>query len=88
MLLTLFFFLPDKSGFRRACHICMCIYQYSVDILYVKNVITLSKLIGLLLSSLPLLVLLSVNVHTKNTRNELARLVMGTIVLVISVFIF
>ena len=40
-------------------------------------------LIHLLLSSLPLLVLLSVNVHTKNTRNELARLVMGTIFLVI-----
>ena len=66
----------------------MCIYQYSVDILYVKNVITLGKVIGLLLYSLPLLVLLSVNVHTKYTRNELARLVMGTIVLVISVFIF
>ena len=64
------------------------VYQYSVDILYVKNVITLGNLIDLLLSSLPLLVLLSVNVHTKYTRNELARLVMGTIVLVISVFIF
>ena len=48
-----------------------------------KNVITLGKLIRLLLSSLPLLVLLSVNVHTKNTRIELARLVMGTIFLVI-----
>ena len=66
----------------------MCIYQYSVDILYVKNVITLGKLICLLLSSLPFLVLLSVNVHTKYIRNELARPVMGTIVLVISVFIF
>ena len=43
-----------------------------------KNVITLGKLIRLL-SSLPLLVLLSVNMHTKNTRNELARLVMGII---------
>ena len=36
----------------------------------------------LLLSSLPLLILLSVNMHTKNTRNELHRLVMGTIFLV------
>ena len=41
---------------------------------------TLGKLIHLLLSSLPLLVLLSVNVHTKITRIELA---MGTIFLVI-----
>ena len=49
---------------------------------FVKNVITLGKLICVLLSSLPLLVLPSVNVHTKNTTNELARLVMGTIVLV------
>ena len=47
-----------------------------------KNVTTLGKLIGLLLSSLPLLVLLSVNVHTKNRMNELAHLVMGTLFLV------
>ena len=46
-----------------------------------KNFITLGKLIRLLFS-LPLLVLLSVNVHTKNTRYELARLVMGSIFLV------
>ena len=46
-----------------------------------KNVITLGKLIRLLLSSLPLLILLSVNMHT-NTRNELTRLVMGTFFLV------
>ena len=49
-----------------------------------KNVITLGKLIGLLLLfCVPLLLLLSVNVHTKSTRNELARFVMGTIFLVI-----
>ena len=42
-----------------------------------KNVITLDKLIRLLLSSLPFLVLLSVNVHAKNTRNELTHPVMG-----------
>ena len=47
-----------------------------------KNVIALGKLIGLLFSSLPLLVLLSVNMHTKNSRDELARLVMGTTFLV------
>ena len=47
-----------------------------------KNVITLGKLIRLLLSSFPLLLLLSVNVHTKDTRNELARLIMGTTFLV------
>ena len=40
-------------------------------------------LIGLLLLfCLPLLLLLSINMHTKNTTNELARLVMGTIFLV------
>ena len=49
----------------------------------VKNVTTFGKLIGLLLLSLPLLLLLSVNMYTKNIRNELARLVMGTIFLVI-----
>ena len=48
-----------------------------------KNVITLGKLIGQLLFCLSLL--LSVNVHTKNTRNELARLVMGTIFLVMNI---
>ena len=49
-----------------------------------KNVISLGKLIGLLvLFYLPLLLLLSINVHKKNKRNELARLVMGTISLVI-----
>ena len=47
-----------------------------------KNVITLGKLIRLLLSSLPLLVFLSVNVRTINTRNELALLVVGIIFLV------
>ena len=46
-----------------------------------KNVITLGKLIGLLLFCLPLFLFLSVNVHTKNTRNELSHLVMGTIFL-------
>ena len=47
-----------------------------------ENVITLGKLIVLLLLfCLPLL--LSVNVHTKNTRNALARFVMGTIFLVV-----
>ena len=36
-----------------------------------ENVITLGKLVGLLLlSSLPLLILLSVNVHTKKYKNE------------------
>ena len=58
----------------------------------VKNVITLGKLIGLLLFCLPLLFLLSflflktptINIHTKNTRNELSRLVMGTIFLVLA----
>ena len=44
-----------------------------------KNVITMGKLIGLLLFCLPFL---SINIHTKNTRNEFARLVMGTIFLV------
>ena len=52
-----------------------------------KNVKTLGKLIRLLLSSLPLLVILSVNVRTKNTRNELARLVMGIVFLVIIIII-
>ena len=47
-----------------------------------KNAITLGKLMPLLLSSLPHLVLLSVNVHTTNTRYELTHLVMGTIFLV------
>ena len=51
-----------------------------------KNIITLGKLIRLL-SSLPLLVLLSINVHTKNTRNELPRLVMGTIFLVLHTYL-
>ena len=50
-----------------------------------KNVITLGKLICLLLSSLPLVVLLSINVYTKNTRNELVYLVMGTIFLVYNI---
>ena len=49
-----------------------------------KNIKTLGKLIGLLLFCLPLLLLLSINMHTKNTRNELSRLVMGTIFLVYS----
>ena len=70
----------------------MYVYKYSVDIyllcmikvrVSVKNVITLSKLIGLLLLFCLPLLLLSINVHTKNTRNELARFVMGTIFLVI-----
>ena len=47
-----------------------------------KIIITLGKLIGLLLFCLPLLLLLSVNMHTKNTSNELARPVIGTIFLV------
>ena len=47
-----------------------------------KNVTTFGKLIGLLLFCLPLLHLSS-NMYTKNTRNELARLGMGTIFLVI-----
>ena len=43
----------------------------------------MGKLIGLLLLvCLPLLLLLSINVHTKNARNELARLAKGTIFLV------
>ena len=48
-----------------------------------KNAITLGKLLGLLLLlfCLPLL-LLSIDVHTKNTSNELARLVMETILVV------
>ena len=50
-----------------------------VYLLSVKNVITFAKLIRLLLSSFPLLVL---NVLTNNTRNEVARLVMGTFFLV------
>ena len=41
-----------------------------------KNVISLGKLVGLWL-------LFCVDVHTKYTRNELARLVMGTIFLVL-----
>ena len=52
-----------------------------------ENVITLGKLIGLLLFCLPLLLSIFVvenyNLFThKNTRNELARLVMGTFFLV------
>ena len=43
-----------------------------------KNVTTLGKLIVLLLFRL---LLLSINMYTKNTRNELAHLVMGTIFL-------
>ena len=43
-----------------------------------ENVITLGKLIGLLFRSLP-----SLYFVLKNTRNELARPVMGTIFLVI-----
>ena len=46
----------------------------------VKDVTTFGKLIGLLLFCLPLL--LSINMYTKKTRNELARLGMGTIFLV------
>ena len=50
----------------------------------VKNVTTFGKFIGLLLFCRPLLLLLlSVNMYTKNIRNELACLVMGTIFLVI-----
>ena len=63
------------------------VYLYSV-----KNVINLGKLIGLLLLLFRLPLLLSIlflklqplNVHTKNTRNVLARPVMGTIFLVYS----
>ena len=48
-----------------------------------KNAISLGKLLGLLLLlfCLPVL-LLSIDVHTKNTSNELARLVMETILVV------
>ena len=45
-----------------------------------KNVITLGKLIGLLL--LCLLLHLTINVHIKNTSNEITRVVMGTIFLI------
>ena len=50
-----------------------------------KNVITFGKLISLLLLfCLPLLLFLSINIHTKKmTRNELSRLAVGTIFLVI-----
>ena len=48
-----------------------------------ENGITLGKLIGLLLLfCLPLFLLLSINIHTKNTINEFTRHVMGTIFLV------
>ena len=50
-----------------------------------KNV---GKLIGLLLLFCLPLLLLSINMHTKNTRNELAHLVMGTIFLVRKVALF
>ena len=50
-----------------------------------KNVIALSKLIGL---SLFCFLLLSINVHAKNSRNELARLVMGTIFLVVVLCVY
>ena len=45
-----------------------------------ENVITLGKLIGLLLCSLPPLYFVFKNI--KNTKNELARPVMGTVFLV------
>ena len=47
-----------------------------------NNVITFGKLIGLLLFCLLLHLLFSINMHTNNTRNELTRFVMGTILLV------
>ena len=48
-----------------------------------KNVTTFGKLIGPLLFCLPLFFLLSIKMYTqKKTRNELARLGMGTIFLV------
>ena len=47
-----------------------------------KNVITLGKLIGLLLLFCLPLLFLSIHIHTKNIRNELTHLVMGTILLV------
>ena len=51
---------------------------------YVENVIPLSKLVGLLfLFCLPLLSIL----FLKNKRNDLARPVMGTIFLVIIIYI-
>ena len=50
-----------------------------------ENVITLGKLIGLLFCSLPPLYFVFEN--SKNTRNELARPVMGTIFLVIIIII-
>ena len=57
-----------------------------VYLLSVKNVISVGKFIGLLLFCLPLLLLLLLSIlkgHTKNSRNELVRLVMGTIFLVV-----
>ena len=51
-----------------------------------KNIITFGKLISLLLMfRVPLLLFLSINIHTKNTRKEFARHVMGTIFLAIVV---
>ena len=50
-----------------------------------ENVITLGKFIGLLFCSLPPLYFVFEN--SKNTRNELARPVMGTIFLVYNVLI-
>ena len=52
-----------------------------------KDVITLCKLIGLLLLfCFPLFLFLSINVHTKNTRNEFARPIMGNSFLVIILY--
>ena len=58
------------------------VYLYSVE-----NVITLGKLIGLLFLFCPPLPLYFVFENSKNTRNELARPVMGTIFLIIIIFI-
>ena len=73
----------------------MYVYKYSVDVhllcmikvrvrwytcSFAKNVTTLGKL--LLLFCLPLLRLLSINMYKTITRNDLARLGMGTIFLV------
>ena len=51
-----------------------------------ENVITLGKLIGLLFCLLSSLLLFVEN--SKNTGNELARHVMGTILLVVYVFVY
>ena len=60
----------------------MYAYKYSVGGVLV-DCETLGKLTGLLLLFCLALLLLSINLHTKNTRNELSSPVMGTIFLVV-----